>query len=145
VFSTQGSFTIDVPLEAVWALRTDVGSWALWDDEIVSASLDGPFATGSTGRIKYRRFPEGTLTMRVVEPQRRYAAEISLPGVTMNQDHRLSHSEAGTTLVEEITIDGTLASILGRRIKKTLPKTIDRFQELAAGMTNERMLRKRGL
>ena len=39
---------INAPLETVWRLQTDVDNWPSWQTDITAASLDGPFAPGSS-------------------------------------------------------------------------------------------------
>ncbi|MFD7229718.1 SRPBCC family protein [Streptomyces sp. NPDC059881] len=42
------STTIDAPLDTVWALHTDIGSWALWNTDVERVAFDGPLAPGAT-------------------------------------------------------------------------------------------------
>jgi Polyketide cyclase / dehydrase and lipid transport len=41
---------INAPLETVWRLHTDVDNWPVWQPDIASAQLTGPFAAGSEFR-----------------------------------------------------------------------------------------------
>ena len=36
-------------IKAIWAVATDVGSWAAWDPHEEKARIDGPFAAGTKG------------------------------------------------------------------------------------------------
>ncbi|MEU4613404.1 SRPBCC family protein [Streptomyces umbrinus] len=44
------STTVDAPLATVWALHTDIGSWADWNADIDSVDFDGPLAPGASFR-----------------------------------------------------------------------------------------------
>ncbi|MEU5298419.1 SRPBCC family protein [Streptomyces umbrinus] len=64
------STTIDAPLATVWALHTDIGSWADWNTDIDSVDFDGPLAPGAS----FRWLTHGldiTSTIREVVPGER--------------------------------------------------------------------------
>lgn len=42
------STVIDAPVERVWALHTDVDSWAEWNADVDHAELDGPLLPGNS-------------------------------------------------------------------------------------------------
>ncbi|WP_338671408.1 SRPBCC family protein [Streptomyces sp. SCSIO 30461] len=44
----EHSIRIAAPLERVWRLHTDVGSWPEWLHAVKEARLDGPIAPGTT-------------------------------------------------------------------------------------------------
>jgi hypothetical protein len=56
--STTFSYTYSVQAAvspaAVWSLYDDVRTWPAWDDQAEAVTRDGPFATGSTGTMKFR-------------------------------------------------------------------------------------------
>ncbi|MGW0863274.1 SRPBCC family protein [Streptomyces sp. NPDC002611] len=39
---------IAAPLDRIWELHTEIGSWPAWQPDIAEARLDGPLAPGST-------------------------------------------------------------------------------------------------
>ncbi|MCZ4510852.1 SRPBCC family protein [Streptomyces sp. ActVer] len=64
------STTVDAPLATVWALHTDIGSWADWNTDIESVDFDGPLAPGAS----FRWLTHGldiTSTIREVVPGER--------------------------------------------------------------------------
>ncbi|MGW3425812.1 SRPBCC family protein [Streptomyces phaeochromogenes] len=64
------STTVDAPLSTVWALHTDIGSWADWNTDIDSVDFDGPLAPGAS----FRWLTHGldiTSTIREVVPGER--------------------------------------------------------------------------
>ncbi|MEU9881082.1 SRPBCC family protein [Streptomyces phaeochromogenes] len=64
------STTVDAPLATVWALHTDIGSWADWNTDIDSVDFDGPLAPGAS----FRWLTHGldiTSTIREVVPGER--------------------------------------------------------------------------
>ncbi|WP_225858878.1 SRPBCC family protein [Streptomyces albicerus] len=44
------STVVDAPLATVWALHTDIGSWADWNTDIESVDFTGPLAPGASFR-----------------------------------------------------------------------------------------------
>ena len=48
---THTEFTT-ASMERIWALWEAVERWPEWDEGISSITLDGPFAVGTTGRIR---------------------------------------------------------------------------------------------
>ncbi|MFC8670659.1 SRPBCC family protein [Streptomyces sp. NPDC057199] len=64
------STTVDAPLATVWALHTDIGSWADWNPDIESVDFGGPLAPGAS----FRWLTHGldiTSTIREVVPGER--------------------------------------------------------------------------
>ncbi|WP_419667559.1 SRPBCC family protein [Streptomyces sp. 2-1] len=64
------STTVDAPLATVWALHTDIGSWADWNTDIDSVDFNGPLAPGAS----FRWLTHGldiTSTIREVVPGER--------------------------------------------------------------------------
>lgn len=64
------STTVAAPLATVWALHTDIGSWADWNTDIESVDFDGPLDPGAS----FRWLTHGldiTSTIREVVPGER--------------------------------------------------------------------------
>lgn len=64
------STVIDAPLEKVWALHTDVGSWAEWNADVDQAELDGPLQPGNSFSWKTHGL-DITSTVREIVPGER--------------------------------------------------------------------------
>jgi polyketide cyclase/dehydrase/lipid transport protein len=112
----------EAPPEAIWRLWADVSTWSRWDDDIEWATLDGPFAVGSRGRLKPNGIPAGGFTLVSVVPGTSYVVQQRLPLATLRFHHELGPAGRGlTSFTHRVTIDGPLgrlyASLFGRRMK----------------------------
>ena len=47
---TREEIVIEAPLEQIWNIQVDVGSWPQWQPEVTAAVSDGPLEVGSSFR-----------------------------------------------------------------------------------------------
>ena len=139
---TEGSYDAKTAIESVWAVYTDVARWAIWADDILWARLDGPFGSGTTGRVRYRGTPPLKFSVLAVEAPHSYVTEVPLPLARLTFDHRLSPMPHGTRIVERITLSGPLSGLLGRvqgpRIKRSWPTAMARLEAIASSQSETR-------
>lgn len=64
---------VEAPLAVTWQLLTDVDRWPDWGPTVAGASLDGPFLTGTTGRVQVTGGPTLRFQLTGVVPERRWA------------------------------------------------------------------------
>src|SRR5947209_5765390 len=67
VATHERSREADAPAERVWRIWSDPSTWPSWNPDVVSISLDGPFAAGTTGKMTTKA--GGTHTIRLAEVQ----------------------------------------------------------------------------
>lgn len=122
---------------AVWALWDDADRWAEWSPAIASAELDGPFAVGTTARIRFRGRPAMRFAIVDVRPGRLFVDETRLPGARMGHEHHLEPADGGVRVGHRIYFEGPLASLwgllMGRRIRRDIGTFLDREESLATG------------
>jgi hypothetical protein len=111
------------PPQAIWRLWSDVSTWSAWDDDIDWATLDGPFAVGSRGKLKPKGFLAAGFTLVSVTPGVSYTVEQRLPLATLRFHHALAERNEGPTrFTHGVTIDGPLgpvvAALFGGRMKR---------------------------
>ncbi len=125
----SASIDIHATPDHVFALWSDPAGWPHWDPDLESATLNGPFETGSTGVVKAQGAPQSRIRLTSVDPGSSFVAEASLPGARMVFSHRVVHSSGGSTATHSVTFAGPLsrlyALLIGRRIQRTLPATMD--------------------
>ena len=100
-------FSIDcaVPRDFAWSFWTDVKNWAL-DADVVSVTLEGPFAAGASGHTISRS--AGPIEWRIaeVQPGSRAVLEFPAPGAVGSFIWTFNDSPAGTTICQEASLSG---------------------------------------
>src|SRR5688500_12128915 len=122
--------------EAVWALWQDPERWKDWNEQIASADMRGPFAVGTSARIRFRRSPWPlTFTITALEPGRMFTDEARLPGARLGHEHAIEHDGATTTIRHRLYFDGPAekiyALLMGRRMRAAVQQFGERERDLA--------------
>ena len=120
----EDSITIDTTPEQVFLTYKDVANWPTWDPETVSASIDGDFVVGSTGKIKPGKEPETKITWVEVTPDKSFTVECKLPLCKMQFIHEMTAQNSRTLVVNKIELTGILASIFGLLIGSKLKQGV---------------------
>jgi hypothetical protein len=108
----------------VFAVYKDVSSWPTWDPETVSASIDGDFAVGTTGKIKPGKEPETKITWVEVTRDKSFTVECKLPLCKMQFIHEMTVENDQTLVVNKIELTGLLSSIFGLLIGSKLKQGV---------------------
>src|SRR5437764_2019562 len=85
----------DVPAEAIWALYEDVDTWPRWDAQAELITRDGPFASGTTGTMKFKGQDPLSYRLARVEPLREFVDETPVGELMVRVSHRLEPLESG--------------------------------------------------
>lgn len=122
----QHSIEITAPIQQVWELTADVGSWPDFTPTMTSVELldDAPLAVGSTARVKQPGQPAKVWTVTEHEPPNRFAWETRSLGTKMTATHTLEGDDQAMTNTLTITLAGPLASVLGRAIRRPTIKAL---------------------
>lgn len=121
---------------AIWALWDDPARWPDWNEQIADAKLHGPFAVGTTARIRFRRAPRAlTFTITALEVGRRFTDETRLPGVRLGHEHAVAKDGAATRISHRLYFDGPAqriyALLMGRQMRAAVVRFCARERELA--------------
>lgn len=108
----------------VFSIYKDVANWPTWDPETVSASIDGDFVVGTTGKIKPGKEPETKITWVEVSPDRSFTVECKLPLCKMRFIHKMTAENDQTLVVNKIELTGLLSSIFGLIIGSKLKQGV---------------------
>lgn len=123
---------------AVWEVWRDVENWKTWDSGVEYSFIDGPFETGTTGRLKPKGGLAVQMTLTQVEKERLFVDEAKLPLGQIVVSHHLTHNEANLVVTHQIEIKGPLtfvyAYLIGKEIKKTLPQAMNAMITRAQGI-----------
>jgi hypothetical protein len=117
--------------QAVWRYYADVERWSEWSRQ--GATIDGPFEVGAKGKAK----PPGSrpLKFRLVDIQadRSFTSEAKLPGARIRFEHNVEPRENGSRITHRATLDGPLAFLYTRPVRKTVKRGLaDGVERLAA-------------
>lgn len=124
----ESSIHVAVPPATLYAIWADVPHWPAWDPDTRRASLDGPLAVGTRGRLTPRK--GFTVAMRVVqaEPGRHFTVECPVLGSVMRFEHVLRPRDGGVDVTHRVSFHGWLAGWLnrtvGRDVRQGLPVTL---------------------
>ncbi len=108
--------------ERVWRIWSDVSTWPAWNPDVLSIAIDGPFATGTTGRMTTKAGGTHAIALAAVQPGRSFRLETSpvpLGRFAFRCEVRPAGSGA-STISQSITIGGPLgplySALMGGRI-----------------------------
>lgn len=94
-FSYTHTVEADVSATAIWSLYEDVQSWPHWDAQAELITRDGPFATGSSGTMKFRGQDPLNYRLTSVEPRREFVDETVVGEIVVRVSHRLEPLDDG--------------------------------------------------
>lgn len=119
----------------VWDQYADPSRWPEWDDGLKAVSFTGPFAVGSTGRLKPVGGPATTFRLTQVTPQASFTDVTRLPLARLTFSHRIEATPGGSRITHRVEFSGPLsplfARLIGRSIAADLPETIQRLARQA--------------
>ena len=132
-FSFSHTIETQATPAALWALYADPDTWPTWDPDAERVTLDGPFATGSGGTMKFTgQDPLAYELVDVVEHET-FTDVTSVPGATIRFGHRLEPLAQGVRLTHELEIEAEepFAQQLGTMISADIPDSMTRLAQLA--------------
>lgn len=127
--------TITAPAETIFRIYEDVQNWHTWDPDTKRATLEGPFAVGSRGRITPTRGNSVPMVLTQVVPGRCFTVESKIPLFRMLFEHELVDLPGCTEVVHRVTFSGLLAIVLGpilsKQLNSGLPVTLGKLKFVA--------------
>jgi hypothetical protein len=116
--------SVDAPVrpELIWDVYRDVSTWPNWNPAVERVDLDGPFATGTTGRLT----PTGqsALPFRIVwaAANEGYTSETEIADtVTLRLENTLApHADGGVRITHRATFTGPAAPYFARDFGPTI-------------------------
>lgn len=116
-------------------IYADVARWPTWDPDTREASIDGPFAVGTRGRLKPTRGNTVPMLLTQVDAQRGFTVESRIPLFRMCFEHELEPEGDHTRVTHRVRFAGLLSWVLGpmliRQLNQGLPVTLARLKALA--------------
>lgn len=118
--------------EDVWAHYADVSRWPTWDEGLESAHLDGPFLTGTTGRLVASRQPPISFMLTEVSNGHIFTTESRLGPVVVTVRHRLERMFGGCRIAHELEISGPEAQGWVTRLAPSMDHAVGRLSRLTS-------------
>ncbi|MFM8321482.1 MAG: SRPBCC family protein [Chloroflexota bacterium] len=123
---------IHAPVEKVWQIQSDLGSWPNWQPDIAAVQLDGDLRPGAIFRWKAQGLP---ITSRVhtVEPERRIGWTGTAPGMYAIHNWTFVPQGDATLAITEESLSGWLTRLMKlfnpRFLEKSLEATLQRLKD----------------
>jgi hypothetical protein len=125
--TTQANASADL----VWKIWSDVRTWPGWNPDVLAVSIDGPFATGTTGKMTTKAGGSHAITLQAVEPGRSFRLETSpVPLGRFAFTCEVRTTTPGVSAISQsVTIHGPLGALysamMGRRIAEGFVPILD--------------------
>ncbi|MEV5956765.1 polyketide cyclase [Streptomyces sp. NPDC051987] len=136
MWTYEHSIETDATPEAIWGLWTDVAHWGVWNADIASIRISGPFETGA--EIVMTPAGQDPVHLLVAETavNELFVDEARFDGLLLRTVHRLGRGDRGRTRVTyrmEITGPGAdrLGPQIGPAVTGDWPQTMAALVKLA--------------
>jgi uncharacterized protein YndB with AHSA1/START domain len=134
----QRSVETSASSAAVWKIWSDTSTWAEWNPDVQSMTLNGPFAAGTSGTMKTK---QGTRQVQLTEvvPGRSFRLETTvIPLTRFAFECEVVAGPAGkTTISQAIRVGGPLGGLvggmMGSQIANTFPALLQGLARKAEG------------
>ncbi|RYC68501.1 SRPBCC family protein [Spirosoma sordidisoli] len=100
--------------QAVWHIWTDVPNWQSWDKGLKAATLNGPFAVGTTGVLTPDRGPRSKFILTEVIEGKSYTFRTKLPLGALYVKRLLNVQNGQTAFTHEVWFTGVTKHLFGR-------------------------------
>jgi uncharacterized protein YndB with AHSA1/START domain len=131
----ESRVTISVPPDKIFEIYADVSNWKTWDPDTKESSIDGPFQTGSKGKLTPPKGMTVPMNFISVVPNTSFTVESKIPFFRMVFEHELNAIAAETEVVHRVTFSGALSFLLGpivgNPLRTGLPITLASLKRLA--------------
>lgn len=128
---------VATPAETIFRIYADVQNWHTWDPDTRQAVIEGPFQTGSRGRITPPKGMSMPMLFTQVTPGQCFTVESKIPLFRMLFEHELVPVSGATQVIHRVTFSGLLSVVLGpmlcRQLDAGLPVTLRNLKALAEG------------
>lgn len=122
--------------DAVWRCYRDVDSWPAWKHDVVKMELDGPFESGTSGRLFVTGQPAMPYRLVSVDPGHGYASEIDVaPGIALHVEHRVTARDGGSRITVRAKVPRAALDVHGHEFSPRLNEGIRRTLAALAART----------
>jgi hypothetical protein len=107
----ERSMETTAPPDKVWGIWSNTATWPSWNPDVTAVSLDGPFATGTTGTMTTGA---GTHAIRLEDVTEGRAFDLvtsPIPATTFRFHCEIAPAESGSRISQGVTMSGLLAPV----------------------------------
>ena len=112
----QHSIETEASAAQLWDLYSDISTWPRWDGGLERITINGPFAAGATGEMKFAGQDPLPYTLAEVDPGRSFVDETDMGDILIRFEHSLAVKGSATVVTTRVTISGSKADELGPEI-----------------------------
>ena len=107
--------------EVVWGIWSDEATWRTWNPDVVSIMLDGPFQSGTTGKMTTKAGGTHSIRLDNVKVGRAFDLVTSpAPLSTFHFKCRVEPTRTGSRIAQAVAMSGPLggvfSALMGERI-----------------------------
>ena len=132
-FEYSRTVTTSAAPAAVWALWSDPTTWPVWDPAVESVAFEGHFGEGAGGTMVLAGGIEVPVTLKVVEPGRRYLDRLAMGDLVIEIDHVVEPHEDGAQVTVTTVITGPGAEDIGPMVTNDAPRAMEALTAMAEG------------
>lgn len=135
MWSKEISIKTEASKEQIWKYWTKVANWNVWDNQVISSSINGEFRIGQTGQLVPNGGPKSEFELIEVTKHKSFTSRSKLPFTKMDFVHQLEEVDGHLVLTHKVEISGKLTFIfsrlIGEKIIKHLPVAMNKLSTIA--------------
>jgi hypothetical protein len=121
--------------EAVWRIWSNTDTWPSWNPDVRAVSLDGPFATGTSGSMTTGAGTHDIRLENVVSGRSFDLVTSPIPATTFRFHCEVTPNGSGSTISQGLSMSGLLAPVfsplMGNRIAGSFEPILARLAQEA--------------
>lgn len=127
--------SVNSPPEIIFRIYEDVSSWSTWDPDTKSATIEGPFQAGSSGKLTPAKGNTVPMMLTEVVKNKSFTVESKIPLFRMMFEHELQAKDETTDVIHRVIFSGllsfVLSPIIAKQLNAGLPVTLNNLKWLA--------------
>jgi hypothetical protein len=114
-----------IAVDRLWNVWSDVDAWHTWQLDLDHAKLDGPFAAGSTFRLKPKGGPRVRIALLTVEPNQRFVDLTRFPLAKMYGEHQFITRGDEIEIRTSVTVRGPLGFLWRKLVAEGVARSLE--------------------
>jgi hypothetical protein len=132
--ASEHSIETGAPADRVWRIWSDTSTWPSWNPDVRGVSLNGPFATGTTGTMTTGARTHQIRLENVVDGRSFDLVTSVMPGTSLRFHCEVMPTGTGARISQGVTVTGPLSPIFGGMMTGRISPT---FGPILSGLARE--------